>query len=608
MIDNKQREEDEQAKQRIRDRIHAVVDEADYEYFPEKKQPGYYDNDIHQRVAVYVRVSTGSVGQTTSFELQKKYYEDFVIRHPHWELVQIYADYGVSGTSLKHRDAFNQMIADCKTGMIDLILTKSVSRFSRNVVICMEIVRKLAELIPPVGVFFESEHIFSMDESSTQALSFLSLMAEEESRTRSRSMEASLRMRLDHGIPLTPKLLGYTHDENGRLVINPEEAPTVKLAFYMYLYGYSTQRIADTFNALGRRSYLGNIKWTSGSIVSILRNERHCGSVLTRKTYTINCLDHKERKNRGQRPQSQYHHHHEAIVSRSDFLAVQRMLDNAKYGGRPFLPQLHIVEGGLLHGFVVVHPRWAGFSDQDYRMAAKDVHHAVRPHIEAAGKPGDFDLRSFEVVRGEFLRLAQLPAVTFRDRKLRFNAVCVRVPGLGTCAELLVDPVGRRFAIKSAEETDRCAVRISSDSKGVFQPRSVAAAAFSDTLFTLLGWKHGCQYRITGALHKNGKETVCIFDAANAEMLLRPDCLPEGVRPLAMIGKRVRAAPRLWLADFGRPFYLHEQENGHISEDFNATQRPAETGQAWCVTARDELRRYIEQELAPLLRKEDADG
>ena len=608
MIDNKRREEDERAKRRIRNRIRAVVDEADYEYFPEKKQPGYYDNDIHQRVAVYARVSTGSVSQTTSFELQKKYYEDFVVRHPHWELVQIYADYGVSGTSLKHRDAFNQMIADCKAGKIDLILTKSVSRFARNVVICMEIVRKLAELIPPVGVYFESEHIFSMDESSTQALSFLSLMAEEESRTRSRSMEASLRMRLDHGIPLTPKLLGYTHDKDGGLVINPEEAPTVKLAFYMYLYGYSTQQIADTFIALGRRSYLGNIKWTSQSVVNILRNERHCGSVLTRKTYTINCLEHKKRRNYGQKPQSQYHHHHEAIVSRSDFLAVQRMLDNAKYGGRSFLPQLHIVEGGLLHGFVVIHPRWAGFSSQDYLTAAKGTRLAGYPRIKTAGKPGDFDLRGFEVVRGEFLHFAQLPAVTFRDRKIYLNAVCVRTPGWGSSVELLLDPVERRFAVRPAEETDRCAVKISKLSKGVFQPRPVAAAAFTDTLFTLLGWKHGYQYRITGALHKNGKETVCIFRAASAEMLLRPEYLPEGTQPLIMARKRARAMPKAWSADFGRPFYLHEEETRNIPENVHITQRPAETEKALCVTAREELRRYIEQELSPLLRKEDTDG
>lgn len=124
-------------------------------------------------------------------------------------------------------------------------------------------------------------------------------MAEEESHTRSRSMETSLRMRLDNGIPLTPKLLGYSHDEDGQLVINPTEAPTVKLCFYMYLYGYSTQQIADTLIALGRKSYLGNICWTANSIVQILRNERHCGDVLTRKTYTPDFHTHKAKKNYG---------------------------------------------------------------------------------------------------------------------------------------------------------------------------------------------------------------------------------------------------------------------------------------------------------------------
>ena len=123
-------------------------------------------------------------------------------------------------------------------------------------------------------------------------------------------METSLRMRLDNGIPLTPKLLGYTHDIDGNLVINQEEAPTVKLAFYMYLYGYSTQQIADVFILLGRKTYLGNIKWTSNSIVQILRNERHCGDVLTRKTFTPNFRDHKSKKNRGERPQSRYRNHH----------------------------------------------------------------------------------------------------------------------------------------------------------------------------------------------------------------------------------------------------------------------------------------------------------
>lgn len=203
-----------------------------------------------------------------------------------------------------------------------MILTKSVSRFARNVVDCIGMVRTLSDLPNPVGVFFESECIFSLKDDSQMALSFLATMAQEESHIRSRSMETSLRMRLDGGLPLTPKLLGYSHDSEGNLVINPDEEATVKLIFSMYLYGYSTSEIAATLTELGRKTYLGNITWSSNTVVQVLRNERHCGDVLTRKTFTPNYLNHKAKKNRGDRPQSIYRNHHEAIVSRDDFIAV----------------------------------------------------------------------------------------------------------------------------------------------------------------------------------------------------------------------------------------------------------------------------------------------
>lgn len=241
MIDNEKRIQREQEKERTRQRMHVHVDPDNYEYIPAEKEADYYDTDVYQRVGVYVRVSTDDVRQTTSFELQKKYYEDFVSAHDNWGLFKIYADEGISGTSLKNRNAFIEMIQDAENGKIDLIITKSVSRFARNTVDLLENVRKLSRLKSPVGVFFESECLFSLKDDSQMALSFIATMAEEESHTRSRSMETSLRMRLDNGIPLTPKLLGYTHDDNGQLVINEEEAPTVKLAFFMYLYGYSTQ-------------------------------------------------------------------------------------------------------------------------------------------------------------------------------------------------------------------------------------------------------------------------------------------------------------------------------------------------------------------------------
>ena len=253
MIDETRCTSQKQERDRVRRRTNVTIDKDNYQYFPEKKQIDYYDNDVHQRVAVYARVSTDNVKQTTSYELQKKYYKDFVLKHPNWTLVKIYADEGISGTSRKHRDAFNEMIQDTYDGKIDMIVCKNVSRFARNVEDCIHIVRKLASLRSPVGVFFESECVFSLKDDSQMALTFLATMAEEESHTRSRSMETSLRMRLDNGIPLTPKLLGYSHDADGELVINEAEAPTVKLAFYMYLYGYSTQQIADAFVVLGHQ-------------------------------------------------------------------------------------------------------------------------------------------------------------------------------------------------------------------------------------------------------------------------------------------------------------------------------------------------------------------
>lgn len=326
MLDPERKSDKEKQKEKIRQRYRAGVDPNNYRYIPPKKQVDYHDNDVYQRIAIYVRVSTDSVSQTTSFELQQKYYEDFVNRHPNWELVGIYADEGISGTSLKHREQFKQMIADCKAGKIDMIITKSVSRFARNVEDFVGTVRNLAELNPRVGVFFESEYLYSLDDKNNLALSLQASMAQEESHIRSRSMEVSLRMRLDHGLPITPALFGYTRDDEGNLIINPDEAPMVKLMFYMYILGFSTTKIAEALNKIECRTYHGNERWQPSVVYNILRNERHCGDVLTQKTFTLDFISHKKRKNNGDKPQSWYYNHHEAIVSRDDFLAVQKMI------------------------------------------------------------------------------------------------------------------------------------------------------------------------------------------------------------------------------------------------------------------------------------------
>lgn len=167
MIDQEKRVQEQEKKRKVRQRMRASVDPNNYEYYPERKIADFYDTDVSQRVAVYVRVSTDDIKQTTSFELQQRYYLDYVKSRPNWTLYKIYADEGISGTSAAHRKEFAQMLEDAKAGCFDLIITKSVSRLARNVVLAISVVRKLAELKSPVGVFFESEAIFSLGSVTT---------------------------------------------------------------------------------------------------------------------------------------------------------------------------------------------------------------------------------------------------------------------------------------------------------------------------------------------------------------------------------------------------------------------------------------------------------
>ena len=630
MIDTQRKEERERKKDKTRKRMHVEIDPENYEYTPAKKAIDYYDNDTPQRVGIYVRVSTDDVRQTTSFELQKQYYEEFVQKHPNWTLIKIYPDEGISGTSLRHRDQFNQMISDSRAGKLDLIITKSVSRFARNVVDCIGLTRDLAELKPPVGVFFESEAIFSLNDDSQMALSFVATMAEEESHTRSRSMETSLRMRLDHGIPLTPKLLGYMHDEDGNLIINPEEAPTVKLAFYMYLYGYSTQQIADTFNELQRKSYLGNVKWTSSGIVQILRNERHCGDVITRKTFTPNYRDHKSVRNRGERPQSTYRKHHEGIVSRDDFIAAQRMLDNAKYRNKSFLPELRVIESGILKGFVVINPRWAGFKEQDYYEAAQSVYKPSNEQSNTLELPpaeipipieaGDFDLRGFEITRSEFFDSNQRPSITFAEKKIKFSTDCVRKFGNNNYVELLINPIEKKFAVRTTTKENRQAVICSQLDARKYLPKTISASAFSDTIFSIFGWNTECKYRIIGSLYEEGNQIAYIFDTDYSEIFFKSYVLTSqeaneaggktGIQPYTPSGKRIRAIPQEWTNSFGKPYYQHEQTLAALAAQSEADWQIrmegqlVETGRKINVTGFEDLKQYINQELNGTLPQE----
>lgn len=567
-------------KAKIRERYKGInPDELDV--IPAKPQESLYDATSEKRVGAYVRVSTDDPRQTTSYELQKNHYEDLVTHHPGWKLVDIYADEGISGTSLKHRDAFIRMIADCKQGKLDLIVTKSVSRFARNVVDCIKYVRELKALPSPVGVFFEAESIYTLDRNSEMSLSFISTFAQEESHNKSEIMNASIEMRFKRGIFLTPPLLGYDQDEDGNLVINEEEAKTVRLAFFMYLYGYSSQQIADTFTQLKRKTKKGNTVWSSNSIIQILQNERHCGDVLAHKTWTPSYLDHKAKKNRFNRTQYRQKDHHEAIISRDDFIAVQRMISNAKYGNKGFLPELQVISSGVLKGYVSVNPRWAGFTAEDYRTASasicgQDTSSEESKKIEVSD--GTFDLRGFEVARAEFFSVPDKPAVTFAGSYIRFSSYSLQKFPKQRYVELLVHPGKLLLAVRPCTKDTRNAVQWATSNN---HPANIWCMAYISTLFSLFNWKKELRYRVIGQLFQKENESFLLFDLHDTKVNIpteskqkTAETSPVSDHTSSETSKSIIGYPVSWSNTFGENYYSKQLENAQIrltEKDWNSS-------------------------------------
>ncbi|MFC0475690.1 recombinase family protein [Robertmurraya beringensis] len=279
-----------------------------------------------KRIAVYARVSTDSEMQASSYELQVDHYKDYVSKNPAWILADVYADEGISGTSTKNRTEFNRMIQDCEEGRIDYILTKSISRFARNTLDCISIIRRLKSLRPAVGVFFEKENIDTLDSKSELFLTILSSMAQEESRSVSENTKWGVQKRFQQGIVHMPTtfFLGYDTDEDGEIVINEEQAEVVRRIFREYLEGKGCPSIAKGLTRDGLKTGKGNKTWTSDAVYKILKQEKYQGHCLAQKTVTIDFLSHKRVRNRDIQPQYFVKNTHPAIISEETFEAVQQ--------------------------------------------------------------------------------------------------------------------------------------------------------------------------------------------------------------------------------------------------------------------------------------------
>ena len=274
-------------------------------------------------VAAYCRVSTEEEEQQSSYEAQCSYYTDKIMGNPEWNMAGIYADEGISGTSTKKRESFNRMIRKCRQKKIDLILTKSISRFARNTLDCLRYVRALKEM--GIGVWFEKENINTLDMDTELILTFMGAFAQSESESISANVKWGKRQAMKSGKTSVnfKRLYGYYLDKDNQPCIDEEKAAVIRDIFSQYLMGASLRMIKDDLESRGIPNQSGEVKWSISTVKAILCNEKYCGDVLMQKTFIQDCLNKKVVKNTGQLPMYLVENNHPAIISRERFRAVQ---------------------------------------------------------------------------------------------------------------------------------------------------------------------------------------------------------------------------------------------------------------------------------------------
>lgn len=290
-----------------------------------------------KRVAAYARVSTDSDEQLSSYEAQVNFYTRYIKGNPEWEFVFVYTDEGISGTNIKKRDGFNRMVADALEGKIDLILTKSISRFARNTVDTLTTVRRLKE--KGVEVYFEKENIYTLDAKGEVMITIMSSLAQEESRSISENVTWGKRKSMEDGKVSMPykSFLGYEKGEDGLPKIVEAEAEIVRRIYGLFLSGSTVRMIADLLTAENIPTPRGRKRWSVSTIMSILQNEKYKGDALLQKTFTVDFLTKRTKKNDGEVPQYYIQNSHSAIIDPETFELVQQEIERR----RPNRRQLH---------------------------------------------------------------------------------------------------------------------------------------------------------------------------------------------------------------------------------------------------------------------------
>ena len=301
-------------------------------------------------VAAYCRVSSDKEDQANSFEAQKRYFREYIQHHPEWQLYEIYADEGITGTSTKKRAQFNRMIRDAHEGKFRLILTKEVSRFSRNILDTIAYARELKGL--GIGVRFVNDGIDTLEPDAELRLSIMASIAQEESRRTSSRVVWGQTRQMERGIVFGPSMLGYDV-KNGTLSINPEGAKIVRIIFQKYaLEQMGTSEIARYLMRHGFETFFGNKDWKPNTIIKILKNEKYAGDLVQKKSYTPDYLTHDKKTNHGQVPLITIRNHHEPIIEREIWeIAQTRLQKNSKHqNGTGGHSNLYLFSGKIVCG------------------------------------------------------------------------------------------------------------------------------------------------------------------------------------------------------------------------------------------------------------------
>ena len=354
---------------------------------PPQKRRELAEEPPKLRVAAYCRVSTQEEKQVGSFDMQIHHFAKRIEANPQWELVEIYQDEGISATTVEKRLGFQKMIADAVDGKIDLILTKSISRFGRNIVDILDNLRTLSALNPPVSVEFETEGItYTGDGRNNLLISLLAALAEMESQQKSEAIKAGIRWRMAEGIYKfsVQNTLGFYRDHFGRLVIEPTEARIVEYIYESCLEGATPAEIAAALTEQGIKSPMGNDLWSAGTVRSILRNEKYCGDALMQKTYTKDFRTHKSVKNTDLNMYFK-ENHHTAIIKKEDWIKVQKLLsERHSTEERATLRRLsnhfvaYRVKDGLFKGYLFIDSRWSFMERQEFMKIVDEAQNTMK--------------------------------------------------------------------------------------------------------------------------------------------------------------------------------------------------------------------------------------